>query len=110
MKREDLQKKLVDILGSSNVYFQPPSNLKMKYPAIVYTLDKIPTRKANNHTYIKNRNYVVTHIYQSPKNELTDKMLDSFQFIKFVNRGYEDGLYNDRYEIYWGSTEKEKDK
>ena len=39
--RLDLQKIFEDILGSKNVYFQPPESLKMKYPAIRYSLDDI---------------------------------------------------------------------
>ena len=35
-RRNDLQKLLVEVLGSKNVYFQPPESVKMKYPAIVY--------------------------------------------------------------------------
>ena len=32
--RESLHDLLVELLGSPNVYFDPPENLKMKYPAI----------------------------------------------------------------------------
>lgn len=46
--REDLQKKLVEIIGNNNVYFQPPSNVQMKYPAIRYQLDSIELRRADN--------------------------------------------------------------
>lgn len=99
--REDLQKKLVEIIGNNNVYFQPPSNVKMKYPAFRYQLDAINIRSADNLNYRKSKSYAITHIYQSLSNELTDKMLDSFQSIRFVNRSYVDGLYNDRYELYW---------
>ena len=38
-KRIDLGNKLKEILGSSNVYFQPPDNLKMVYPCIRYRLE-----------------------------------------------------------------------
>ena len=37
--RLDLQKLLVELLGSDNVYFQPPPSVQMNYPAIVYKLD-----------------------------------------------------------------------
>ena len=38
-KRVDLGNKLKEILGSNNVYFQPPDNLKMVYPCIRYRLE-----------------------------------------------------------------------
>ena len=53
--RIDLQSKLEDILGSRNVYFQPPENLKIKYPAIIYSLNNINLRFADNMPYMKGR-------------------------------------------------------
>lgn len=35
-RRYELQAVLEGILGSGNVYFQPPENLKMRYDCIVY--------------------------------------------------------------------------
>ena len=40
-KRVDLGNKLKEILGSNNVYFQPPDNLKMVYPCIRYRLEVV---------------------------------------------------------------------
>ena len=37
--RLDLQALLEDLLGSRNVYYQPPESDKMNYPAIVYALE-----------------------------------------------------------------------
>ena len=39
--RLDLQALLEDLLGSRNVYYQPPESVKMNYPAIVYALEDI---------------------------------------------------------------------
>ena len=47
--QEELQALLCDnILGSPNAYFQPPANVQMKYPAIVYVLKGIDTIRADN--------------------------------------------------------------
>lgn len=43
-------------------YFQPPSSVKMKYPAIVYALDDIENTFANNGVYLSERKYSVTVI------------------------------------------------
>ena len=50
--RLKLQTILEDILGSGNVYFQPPSSVKMSYPAIRYSRDNIDKKVANNSTYL----------------------------------------------------------
>lgn len=68
--RLTLQTELETILGSSNVYFQPPENLKMKYPCIVYELNDIDTKKADDSNYLKNDRYVLTLIHRDPENEV----------------------------------------
>lgn len=35
--RLELQSKLVELLGSKHVYYQPPESVKIEYPAIVYS-------------------------------------------------------------------------
>ena len=48
--RLELQAKLEELLGSEQVYYQPPESIKMSYPAIVYSKSRIETKKANNST------------------------------------------------------------
>ena len=51
--RAELQIKLEDFLGSRNVYYQPPINTMMQYPAIVYALKRKDSRFANDAKYSK---------------------------------------------------------
>ncbi len=74
--RVELQAILEELLGSRNVYFQPPESLKLKYPCIVYNLNTIPTRKADNTTYLSARQYLVTVIDYDPDSDFVDKMLE----------------------------------
>ena len=46
-----LQKKLEGILGSREVYYQPPDSIKMRYPAIRYNRKDIDVKYANNKIY-----------------------------------------------------------
>ena len=50
--RLDLQALLEDLLGSRNVYYQPPESKKMNYPAIVYTLEDIESTFADDGLYL----------------------------------------------------------
>ena len=54
--RLELQTLLEEILGSRNVYFQPPESVKMNYPAIVYSLDDIENSFANDGVYSSKKN------------------------------------------------------
>ena len=56
--------------GSENVYYQPPANLRMKYPCITYELDKIRNRDADNSVYRQTVHYTVTVIDTKPDSEI----------------------------------------
>ena len=72
--RIDLHKILCEVLGSKNVYFQPPESVKMKYPAIVYSLSRIENRNANNSVYKQNNAYDVILIDSDPENETINRI------------------------------------
>lgn len=69
-KRLELHEKLVSILGSRNVYFQPPANVHLQYPAIVYKLSDIDNTFADNEVYRQSYYYTVTVIDSNPDNEI----------------------------------------
>lgn len=74
--RQDLQTLLEEeIMGSENVYFQPPATKKMEYPAIVYSLSNIVNTFANNSSYKRARAYQVILIDKNPDSEYVDKIL-----------------------------------
>ncbi|MEI7479591.1 MAG: hypothetical protein WCK25_04690, partial [Actinomycetes bacterium] len=64
--RLELQAILVNLLGSNNVYFQPPPSLKMNYPCIVYSREYINTQFANNTPYKHKKRYHVIVIDSNP--------------------------------------------
>lgn len=68
--RIELQTKLEEILGSRNVYFQPPENVRMRYPAIVYSRTNIETRHADDDVYMQSLAYEVTVIDSNPDSEI----------------------------------------
>ena len=93
LKRVDIQE--------NNVYYQPPANLKMKYPAIVYSLDGLDVKRFDNTRLINKNCFSVTHIYRNESENLVETMLKNFEYISFDNRSIVDGIYNDHYTIYW---------
>ena len=99
--RIDLQSKLEDILGSRNVYFQPPENLKIKYPAIIYSLNNINLRFADNMPDMKGKNYTVILIHTDPDNEVVDNMLAAFSYISFERNYISENLYHYVFELYF---------
>lgn len=72
--RLELQTLLETILGSRNVYFQPPASVSMKYPAIVYSRDDIENVHADNSVYAQTTAYAITVIDKNPDSEIVKKI------------------------------------
>ena len=65
--RLELQSKLEELLGSRQVYYQPPESVKMEYPAIVYSKSNIRTTNANDAKYSKINRYDKQSYLRNPK-------------------------------------------
>lgn len=72
--RTELQSLLEEI--TDHVYFQPPNNYRMQYPCIVYQLDGMATKRADNTLYSNTRQYQVTVIDRNPESDLPDKVIE----------------------------------
>lgn len=73
-QRLELQALLETILGTDNVYFQPPANVQMEFPAIVYNRDSTEILFAGNLPYRHTRRYEVTVIDRDPDSEIPDQI------------------------------------
>ena len=54
----------------NNVYYQPPSTVKMKYPAIVYAREDIDNVFADDSVYAQSHSYQITVIDENPDSEI----------------------------------------
>lgn len=98
--RLKLHEELCELLGSRNVYFQPPSSVKMKYPAIVYSLDELETTYANDSIYSTNVRYALTYIDTDPESVKVKELL-KLPYCRF-NRFYiSDNLNHYTYTLYY---------
>lgn len=98
--RENLQTLFESILDSRNVYYQPPNNLGMSYPAIVYELDDIKNHFANNNVYTQNNVYSVTVIDENPDSEYVRKV-STLPTAKFNRRFTSDNLNHTVFTLYY---------
>ena len=73
-KRLELHELLCEILGSRNVYFQPPESVKMKYPAIRYKRNRIDNTFADNEVYRQALSYEITTMDSDPDSEIPLKV------------------------------------
>ena len=70
--RLDLQTLLENLLGTDNVYFQPPPGHLMSYPCIVYNRSNIRSDHADNSPYIHDKEYSLTVIDANPDSVIPD--------------------------------------
>ena len=98
--RPNLQALLERTLGNRNVYFQPPSSLMMKYPAIVYKRSNIKNTFANNNVYKQSCFYELTVIDYDPDSDIV-KQISQLPSIRY-DRGFaSDNLYHTVFTIYY---------
>jgi hypothetical protein len=99
-QRLSLHQILVVLLGTNNVYFQPPSTVKMKYPCIVYRRNKIDEKRANNRLYLHKHGYQIMVIDENPDSTIPDKVL-SLPLCSFDRHYTADNLNHDVFNIYY---------
>ena len=99
-QRVDLQAILENAIGSKNVYFQPPENLKLKYPCVVYTVDAAVTTYADNLPYTFTKRYQLVLIESDPDSGLADR-LGRLPMCSFDRAYRASNLYHSVFTIYY---------
>lgn len=96
--RLKLHTDLLEILGSNNVYFQPPESIKMKYPAIVYSRSDIENRYAGDNVYNQNFKFKVIVVDYEPDSLIVQKM-SKFKYASFDRHYVANGLNHDMFTV-----------
>lgn len=91
---------LLETLGAAKVYFQPPTNVSIVYPCIIYERDGVDIKYANNSPYHNTKRYMITIIDRNPDSVIPDKVaaLPLCAFNRFYTA---DNLNHDVYNLYF---------
>lgn len=98
--RLDLQAELEELLGSRNVYFQPPASVRINYPAIVYTRSDIDNTFADDSIYMQSHFYEVTVIDEDPDSKIVDA-ISKLPTCRFSRHFTSENLNHDTFIIYY---------
>lgn len=71
-----MQTKFEELLGSKNVYYNPPETLKMVYPCIRYTKKNIDVKRASNVIHTQKTCYEVIVISTRPDDPVIEKIME----------------------------------
>lgn len=75
-QRLELHSTLKTLLGTDQVYFQPPPTVSMDYPCIVYRRDYEQIEYADGSPYFHKKRYQVTVIDRDPDSIIPDKIAE----------------------------------
>lgn len=96
----ELQSTLELLLGSRNVYYNPPASLEMKYDAIRYSLSNIQSNYANNIKYKNMKCYDLIVIATRPDPAVVDKIL-ALPYSSISRPYVADNLHHYPITLYW---------
>ena len=98
--RSDLQTMLENLLGTRNVYFQPPESLKINYPCIIYSTNSVDNIHGNNDVYKQDISYELVYVDSNPDNVIFKKLcnMEKCRFKRFY---VSDNLNHFVFEIYY---------
>lgn len=97
--RIDLHNLLLELAGP-NVYYQVPSNMKMKYPAVKYERGRIDNNHADNIVYSQNTSYTITVISKNPDEPIVEK-ISKIPTCEYDRDYIIDNLYHTVFKIYY---------
>lgn len=83
------------------VYFQPPENVKLEYPCIIYRRSIDKTLNANDKNYFYMNQYELTVIEKDPEVPLATRIIKDFNYASILNRYTIDNLYHTIIRLYY---------
>ena len=97
------RKDLSDILHllAPNVYYQPPTGTKIKYPCIIYERSSVLSTFADNRKYLNTMSYTITVIDKDPDSDIPNKVNDTFTMCEWQRHYVSDNLNHDVFFIYF---------
>nr|DAV77718.1 MAG TPA: tail completion protein [Bacteriophage sp.] len=97
--RESVLRKLKEYIAP-NIYFTPPDDVILKFPACVVTREDFDVRKANNTPYISSMGYKIVYMSKNESDEVFMKIANTFRYSAFRSEYKVNGLYHKVFVVY----------
>ena len=99
--RLKLHEEFLEILESKNVYFTPPTSVKLNYPCIKYSLAQPNVLRANDGVYRVTDQYKVTVIDSNPDSEIYKSILTHFPMCSIEQMYFAENLFHVVLTLYY---------
>lgn len=101
-RRLDFQVRLESLVPEgAKVYFQPPATVKMTYPCVIYSLQRVYAYHADNIMYNYTKAYTVTYVDRNPDATFPDTYLKSQPMTHFDREFTSDNLHHWVFTTYY---------
>lgn len=103
LKWEQLRDQLYLVNNTKNVYYNPPSSIRMNFPCFRFELNNIDVKHADNKAYARKPRWAVTYISRNLEDiEVVSKqMLDIFPYCNFDTSFRADNLEHAVFNLYF---------
>lgn len=100
MDRRLTLQSILETQGAKQVYFQPPENIRLEYPCIIYSRARSTDRHADNNRYHSQMRYLITVIDRNPDSQIVST-IQNLPFCSLTNHFVKDGLNHDVFTLYF---------
>lgn len=100
-KRLELHNKLIELVGSNSVYFQPPASVKLSYPCVIYSIGEGSAMRADSMLYNYTHSYELLFIYKQPNIAIIEKVLMALPMSRMTRAYVADNLNHYAFRVYY---------
>ena len=79
----------------------PDSNITLKYPCVIFSIDRENSRYADNKRYMSQLRYTVTLVTRNAVDPLITKLMDNFNYLSLDRTYRTSGLYHYIFVLYF---------
>ena len=103
LKWEELRDQLYLVNNTKNVYYNPPSSIKMEFPCFRFELNNVDVKHADNKAYARKKRWAVTYISRNVEDIeiVSEQMFDIFQYCNFDTSFRADNLNHAVFNLYF---------
>lgn len=99
--RLELHEQLKQLVGTDNVYFQPPASVKLSYPCVIYSIGNGEAKRADNIVYNYVNSYDLIFIYKKPNIEIIEQVLNALPMCRMTRAYIADNLNHYAFSVYY---------
>lgn len=95
--------------GEKNCYFEPPADMEIQYPCIVYNYTNDVDDFADNICYKSSKRYTVTIIDEDPDSKIPSKLKEMLPYCRSDRNFASDGLSHFVYTLFYDGPRIKED-